>query len=217
MSERPARTYGGQLLRLTVHIVIGLAVLAAVLTLAAWWLHSSYERGAAESAFVSTLERLDRSTEPAALYAALRDGVRRVSEDDAEITLFWLEGRRHRGDIPALYFMAAYAEAAGWRDRALEYLAAARLAARVDALACPDGNAAIERVERDLGLAPAVALLAGNPDARGRAIRWALDYEAANWPRPTPAWLCGTGSAAPPAPAARAQARAEFEPSFASP
>ncbi len=215
MSERPARTFGGQLARLAAHILIGLIVLALVLTLAAWWLRSSYERGAADSAFVSRLEQIDRGAEPAALYAELNNGLRRVSADDAELTLFWLESRRHRGDIPALYFMAAYAEAAGWRDRALEYLAAARLTARVDALACPGGDAVIDRVERDLGLGPAVALLAGDADARDRAIRWALDYDTANWPRTPPVWLCGTGAAAPAAPTARTGLRAEFERGFA--
>lgn len=215
MRERPARTFGGQLLRLTWHIVIGLAVLAAVITLAAWWLHSSYERGAAESAFVASLEREQRGAEPAALYAALKSGLPRASRDDAELTLFWLEQRRQRGDVPALHFMAAYAEAAGWRDRALEYLAAARLTAEVDALACPDARAAIARVESDLGLVPAVALLAGNADARGRAIRWALEYEEANRPRPTPAWLCGAAPAQAITAPARERSRAEFAHRFA--
>lgn len=220
MSERPVRTYGGQLLRLMLHVVIALAVLALVLTLAAWWLHGSYERGAAASAFVAELERLERAGDPAALYAALGRGLRAAGTDDAELTVFWLEQRRHRGDVPALYFMAAYAEETGWRDRALEYLAAARLTAQVDALACPDGGAAIAQVERDLGLAPAVTLLRGNADARERVIRWALEYEETNRPRSAPAWLCGTDAPAGPAGAqlarAREQVRAQFAREFAA-
>ena len=214
--ERPARTFGGQLLRLGAHVAGGLGVLAVVLTLGAWWLHASYQRGGADSAFVAALEKLDREGEPAALYAALREGLRKAGPRDAELTLFWLEGRRHRGDLPALHFMAAYAEEAGWRDRALEFLAAARLTAEVDALACPEGRAVIARVERELGLAPAVALIAGNAEARPRAIRFALDYEETNRPRPVPVWLCGAGGAAPASEAARAQARAAFGRDFAA-
>jgi hypothetical protein len=179
------------MLRLGVHTVIGLVVLGVIVALAAWWLRTSYERGAAASPFVSALEKLDRGGDPAALYAALRQGLRQVSEDDAELTVFWLENRRHRGDVPALYFMASYAEEARWRDRALEYLAAARLTAAVDALACPAAGTAIERVESDLGLTPALVLLSGDADARKRSIRWALDYEETNRPRPIPRWLCG--------------------------
>lgn len=216
MAERGTRTFGGQLARLGVHVAAGLGVLAAVLTLGAWWLHGSYQRGATDSAFVSALEKLDREGDPAALYAALRDGLRKAGARDAELTLFWLEGRRHRGDLPALHFMAAYAEETGWRDRALEFLAAARLTAEVDALACPEGRAVIARVERELGLAPAVALIAGSAEARPRTIRWALDYEETNRPRPAPVWLCGTGGAAPASESARAQARAAFQRDFAA-
>ncbi|MEW5707597.1 MAG: hypothetical protein AB1830_01620 [Pseudomonadota bacterium] len=215
-------TLGQRFLKFFLHLAFGLAVFAALMMGVGYWIYSSYQRGAEASAFVQALAQVERESDPATLARALAQGLDRASAEDAELTVFWLEQRAHQGAIPALYFMGLYAEKAGWRDRALEFVSAAALVGRVDAARCgsPEAMEAVEQLESRLNLGAAFELLRQDPGRRVRLVQWALDYEEAHRSRPRAAWICGASPANPAAEAAwprrRSEVRAEFERRFAT-
>ncbi len=215
-------TLGQRFLKFFLHLALGLAAFAALMMALGYWIYSGYQRGVEASAFVQALARVEREGDPATLARALAQGLDRASAEDAELTVFWLEQRTHQGKIPALYFMGLYAEKAGWRDQALEFVSAAALVGRVDAARCgsPGAMEVVERLENELKLDAAFELLRQDPGRRARLVQWALDYEEVHRSRPRAAWICGPLPADPAAEAAwprrRNEVRAEFERRFAS-
>ncbi|TXF10700.1 hypothetical protein [Pelomicrobium methylotrophicum] len=214
------KTIGQRFLRFSVHLAISLAVFAVVMMGVGYLIYTHYERGVERSSFVQALARVERGSDPDALVRALAQGLGQASAEEAELTVFWLEQRVHQGSIPALYFMGLYAEKAGWRERALEFIAAAALVGRVDAARCgsPDAARTVEQLETRLGLAPAFDLLRHDPVQRARRVAWALAYEEKHRSRPRAAWICGEAAEDPAAEAAwprrRGEVRTEFERRF---
>jgi hypothetical protein len=207
----------------TKYIAATALLIFAVIMGIGWYVTKSRDEATRSSPFIQKLDQAER--EKGNVLKLLFDGLKGVSDDEAQLIVTWLTVRQNRGDQPYLYLIGLYSGKSSDNSRKLqgiEFLAKATLVYRVDALKCSDATAfpAIPILEGAMGMKTVRDSLKTNPELRQIIIAKALEYEDQNKSRQRPEWVCAHGIKPGPQPSEqsmyihRQAMRTEFEKSF---
>jgi hypothetical protein len=208
-----------KILKLTLLTTLGLAVAMVALSL---FFHARQQRLMGESPFIQQLTKAEQHGDYAALTRSLVEHARTVTKAESRLVTAWLKRREHDSRFPVLHLLSLYYFQQGRMSPSAEWFSAAALVGRVDVACCNDPTAGQALTVIEMLHGPLKQRLAGDPEEKARAARWALDYEERNKSRPVAAWISShginafSGGATPLPDADRAKARARIREEFAS-